>query len=184
MSMSKIPGTAILLIGRSGVGKTSLVEGVLKDVPNLFQPVPGTTTRSPRSGEEKLHHFVDRETFTRWKNEGAFAAHFTFQGNEYGTRREDWERALLKGPVIATSSPLLIEQLKQYIETIFIIKIQPEGDWTPRAGREEGDEVQGIETCAVDYTVKNHFPKGFEMALGEVKAFIVNVLHTKPLLSE
>ncbi len=54
----------------------------------------------------------------------------------------------------------------------------------PRAGREESDEVQGIETCVVDYTVKNHFPEGFEVALGEVKAFIVNVLHTKPLLSE
>ncbi len=169
--MKKIPGRAILLIGESGSGKTSLVEALIRSHPERYQHVPGTTTRPRRDGEDAFHHFVTLEVFARLIAADAFAARFSFNGHEYGTQRQDWEQALALGCVVATSSPALIEQLHNHIERIAVVKIRPNGTWTRRAGREGIDAQQEIDRHPADFVLDNMFPDGFDQAFAALKSF-------------
>ncbi len=169
--MKKLSGHAILLIGESGSGKTSLAEALIRSRPERYQHIPGTTTRPRREGEEAFHHFITPEAFARLVDADAFAAHFSFNGHEYGTQRQDWERALALGCVVATSSPVLVDQLRNHIERIAVVKIRTGGTWVRRIGREGIDAEQVIERYPADLILDNVFPDRFDQAFAVLKSF-------------
>ncbi len=169
--MKKLPGHAILLIGESGSGKSSLAEALIHSRPERYQHIPGTTTRPRREGEEAFHHFITPEAFARLVEADAFVARFSFNGHAYGTQRQDWEQALARGCVVATSSPALVDQLRHHIERIAVVKIRPSGTWIRRTGREGIDADQGAEAYHADLILDNIFPNGFQSALASLQAF-------------
>ena len=86
--------TPILVItGPSGVGKGTLIKGLLELVPGLELAV-SATTRRPREGEVNGvdYHFLSAEDFDRRVAAGEFVEHAEYAGNRYGTLRSELER--------------------------------------------------------------------------------------------
>jgi len=87
-------GTPIVVItGPSGVGKGTLIKGLLERVPGL-QLAVSATTREPRPGEVngRDYHFLTEEDFDRRVAAGEFVEHAVYAGNRYGTLRSELAR--------------------------------------------------------------------------------------------
>jgi guanylate kinase len=87
-------GTPIVVVtGPSGVGKGTLIKGLLERVPGL-QLAVSATTREPRPGEVngRDYHFLSEEDFDRRVAAGEFVEHAVYAGNRYGTLRSELAR--------------------------------------------------------------------------------------------
>ena len=83
----------VVITGPSGVGKGTLIRGLLREVPGL-QLAVSATTRAPREGE--LHgvdyHFLNFGDFERRVADGEFVEHAEYAGNHYGTLKSELSR--------------------------------------------------------------------------------------------
>jgi len=81
-------GRLIVISGPSGVGKTTVGEGLLHD-PRFGRAVTATT-RAPRPGEVdgRDYLFLDEAAFRADLAAGRFLEHATVHGNLYGTPRD------------------------------------------------------------------------------------------------
>ncbi len=69
---SNVPGTLVILVGGTGVGKGELMKCVLAEVPWLGH-ARSWTSREQREGEANhAYHFVTQEVFERMINDGQF----------------------------------------------------------------------------------------------------------------
>ena len=93
---------AFVITGPSGVGKGTLIRGVMDRVGDLELSV-SATTRPPRVGEVDGvdYHFLTRQQFDRRVAAGEFLEHADYAGNHYGTLRSELEDRLRAGrPVV------------------------------------------------------------------------------------
>jgi guanylate kinase len=90
-----MPGNLFVVVAPSGAGKTSLVNKLLEQEPNVRLSV-SYTTRAPREGEVDGHdyHFVDRAMFEKMIAARDFLEHANVYGNYYGTSRRWIEKEL------------------------------------------------------------------------------------------
>jgi guanylate kinase len=91
-----------VITGPSGVGKGTLIRGLLERVPELELSV-SATTRAPRPGEAggTDYHFMTTDEFDRHVSAGDFVEHATYSGNRYGTLRSELEERVRDGiPVV------------------------------------------------------------------------------------
>jgi guanylate kinase len=91
-----------VITGPSGVGKGTLIRGLMERLPQLELSV-SATTRSPRPGERGGvdYHFLDREEFERRVDAGEFVEHADYAGRSYGTLRSELEERVRVGtPVV------------------------------------------------------------------------------------
>jgi guanylate kinase len=88
----------IVLAGPSGVGKGSIVRGLLERDPKLWFSV-SMNTRPPRSGERQGvdYWFVDRAEFERRRDEGGFLEWFEVYDDLKGTPRAPVDEHLAAG---------------------------------------------------------------------------------------
>lgn len=91
----------IVITGPSGVGKGTLIRGLLERIPELELSV-SATTRAPRPGErDGIHyHFLAPEKFEAHVQAGDFLEHATYSGHRYGTLRAEVERRLAAGRAV------------------------------------------------------------------------------------
>ncbi len=91
----------LVVSGPSGVGKTSLVQELLKESPDIVCPI-SYTTRAPRPGETdgENYHFVDKPHFSRMVAAGEFLEHANVFGNQYGTASNSVRSALGHGKTV------------------------------------------------------------------------------------
>jgi guanylate kinase len=92
-------GRVFVITGPSGVGKGTLIRGLLERVPGLELSV-SATTRPPRPGERDGvdYHFLSEEEFNRRVPAGEFVEHASYSGHQYGTLRSELERHLPEAP--------------------------------------------------------------------------------------
>jgi len=91
-----------VITGPSGVGKGTLIRGLLEEVPELELSV-SATTRPPRPGERDGvdYHFLTPEAFERHVAAGEFLEHASYSGNRYGTLRSEVEKRVREGRPVA-----------------------------------------------------------------------------------
>jgi guanylate kinase len=91
-----------VITGPSGVGKGTLIRGVMERLPALELSV-SATTRAPRPGEQdgRDYHFLSPEEFERRVQAGDFVEHADYAGRRYGTLRGELEQRVRSGvPVV------------------------------------------------------------------------------------
>lgn len=90
-----------VITGPSGVGKGTLIRGLLERVPGLQLSV-SATTRAPRPGERdgSDYHFLSDEEFERRAVAGEFVEHATYSGRRYGTLESELERRIADGSAV------------------------------------------------------------------------------------
>jgi guanylate kinase len=91
-----------VITGPSGVGKGTLIRGLMERVPRLELSV-SATTRAPRPGERDGvdYHFLASDEFERHVQTGDFVEHADYAGRRYGTLRSELEKRLASGaPVV------------------------------------------------------------------------------------
>lgn len=91
----------LVLVGPSGVGKSTLIEALMKRYPGEFEFSISSTTRLPRVGESHGVHyyFITREEFMRKIEEGEFVEHCEVHNNMYGTSRTAVRNIFEKGKI-------------------------------------------------------------------------------------
>jgi guanylate kinase len=91
-----------VITGPSGVGKGTLIRGLMERLPQLELSV-SATTRAPRPGEQDGidYHFLSNEEFEHHVQDGDFVEHADYAGRRYGTLRSELEQRVAEGvPVV------------------------------------------------------------------------------------
>lgn len=106
MTMGK--ARAFVITGPSGVGKGTLIRGLLERVPGL-EPSVSATTRGRRPGERDRvdYYFLTREEFDDRVGDGAFLEHAAYSGNRYGTLRAE-----------------VVQRLERHVPVVLEIEVQ------------------------------------------------------------
>lgn len=94
-------GTLVVISGPSGVGKGTVVDMLLKKLPDAVLSV-SCTTRAPREGESdgKSYFFISKETFLKMIDEKGFLEYSNHFENYYGTPRFFVEQKLAEGKTV------------------------------------------------------------------------------------
>lgn len=91
-------GKLIVLSGPSGVGKSTVVQRLMAQNPNLQFSVSATTRpMRPSDVEGKTYYFVSRDTFEAMIADKQFFEYAEFVGNYYGTPIAPIDAALSEG---------------------------------------------------------------------------------------
>lgn len=91
-----------VITGPSGVGKGTLIRGLMERLPKLELSV-SATTRAPRPGERDGvdYHFLSRREFDRRVAQDDFVEHADYAGRSYGTLRSELVDRVREGvPVV------------------------------------------------------------------------------------
>jgi len=116
-----------VVTGPSGVGKGTLVRGLLEQVPELELSV-SATTRKPRAGERDGvdYHFLTPDEFKRRVAEGDFLEHATYSDNRYGTLRSEVERRRGQGrPVVLEIEVQGARQVRETATDAVLVFVAP-----------------------------------------------------------
>jgi guanylate kinase len=116
-----------VITGPSGVGKGTLIRGLLERVPGLELSV-SATTRDPRPGERHGvdYHFMDSEEFDRRARNGEFVEHADYSGSRYGTLRSELDRRLADGiPVVLEIEVQGARQVREAMPEALAVFIAP-----------------------------------------------------------
>jgi guanylate kinase len=87
-----------VITGPSGVGKGTLIRGLMERLPQLELSV-SATTRPERPGEQDGidYHFLAPEEFERLVQESGFVEHADYAGRRYGTLRDELDGRVRAG---------------------------------------------------------------------------------------
>jgi guanylate kinase len=116
-----------VITGPSGVGKGTLIRGLLERIPEL-QLSTSATTRNPRPGEQDGidYHFLTPHQFAEQVQAGDFVEHATYSGNMYGTLRSELERRAQAGnPVVLEIEVQGARQVREAIPESVAVFIAP-----------------------------------------------------------
>ncbi len=116
-----------VITGPSGVGKGTLIRGLLERVPELELSI-SATTRPPRPGEQdgRDYHFLTEEEFARRVSRGDFVEHAAYSGHRYGTLRSELEQRLRAGrPVVLEIEVQGARQVREAMPEAVAVFIAP-----------------------------------------------------------
>jgi guanylate kinase len=116
-----------VITGPSGVGKGTLIRGLLDRVPELELSV-SATTRKPRPGERDgvEYHFMTDPEFDEHLSAGDFVEHASYSGNRYGTLRSELDRRLRAGvPVVLEIEVQGARQVRKALPDAVAVFIAP-----------------------------------------------------------
>ena len=181
-----------ILLGSSGVGKSTVQESLLaeKDL-GLLRAIT-TTTRAPRPGdvEGENFYFVTPEVFTEMIKDNAFVECVETFGRSYGTTHKELDGKLAQAPVLITTDMRGARSIKSLYPNTHIIYLDaPREDLVRRIEERPGTTPEDMErrikrmdeekagAHEADIIFQN--PDGqFEETLAQVRSFISQQLNS------
>jgi guanylate kinase len=174
-----------VITGPSGVGKGTLIRGLLDRVPGLELAV-SATTRKPRPGERDGvdYHFLSDAEFDRLVADGGFVEHATYSGNRYGTLRSELDERLARSTGVVLEIELQgARQIRASMPEAVQIFISPPSREALRArlvGRGTDDQAQveeRLRTAEAELAAQDEFAHvvvndRLEHALDELAAIV------------
>ena len=171
--------------GAAGTGKDSVVSALRKAHPEIEKTV-SATTRSPRPGEQEGvdYYYRTKEPFQQLIDQDEVVEHNFFNGNYYGTLKEEVNKRLNAGKlvvmVIDVHGAANIRRMYPGATTIFLLPPSTQELERRLRGRHTDDEqkicerlAQARRECALaytyDYVVINDDP---DVAAKELDAII------------
>jgi guanylate kinase len=154
-----------VITGPSGVGKGTLIRGLLERVPRLGLSV-SATTRAPRPGETQGvdYHFLSPEEFEQRVADGEFVEHATYSGRRYGTLRSELEGRLRRGePVVLEIEVQGARQVRDSMPEALQVFIAPPSREALRArlvgrGTDTSDQVDArLQTAEGELEAQSEF---------------------------
>lgn len=138
-----------VITGPSGVGKGTLIRGLMACLPKLQLSV-SATTRAPRPGESDgvEYHFMTAEQFENHVRAGDFVEHADYAGRRYGTLRSELEDRIAHGhPVVLEIEVQGARQIRQTMPDATQVFIAPPSIEALRnrlvgRGTDDGQEVE------------------------------------------
>lgn len=176
----------LVLSSPSGAGKTTIARRLRDDDKGIEMSI-SHTTRPKRNGEKdgKDYHFVDREIFTRMRDQGEFLEWAVVFDNYYGTTLKPVEHALAAGRDVLfdvdwQGAQSLRDDSPDDVVTVFILP--PSGKALERRLTERAQDAPEIVAARMrgasneiqhwgeyDYVVINH---DIDQALAAVRAIL------------
>jgi guanylate kinase len=183
-----VPGVArvFVITGPSGVGKGTLIRGLMQRIPRLELSV-SATTRPARPGEHDGvdYHFLDPEEFERRVRAGEFVEHADYAGRRYGTLRSELEGRVRAGvPAVLEIEVQGARQVRAAMPEALQVFIAPPSPQTLRErllarGTDDPAEVERRLRAAQDelraqpefahVVVNDHLPDALEELAGIVE---------------
>jgi len=138
-----------VITGPSGVGKGTLIRGLMERLPQLELSV-SATTRAPRPGERDgvEYHFLTREAFDGKVTTGEFVEHADYAGRSYGTLRSELQARVDAGvPVVLEIEVQGARQVRAAMPDAVQVFIAPPSLQALRTrlvgrGTDDGEEVE------------------------------------------
>ncbi len=181
------PGTLYTISAPSGAGKTSLVNALVAQCPDIVASI-SYTTRSPRPGEQNgvNYHFVDTEQFIAMVNHGDFLEHARVFDNYYGTSKTWVQETLRHGQDVILEidwqGALQIRRLLPESRGIFILPPSRAALRERLTRRGQDDQAIIAKRVAQAQEEMSHYVEAdylilntdFDVALRELQAVIIS----------
>jgi len=178
-------GNLFIISAASGAGKTTLVNALLTQDPQVKLSI-SFTTRKPRPGEAEgeHYHFVDEATFIEMLNQGEFLESAHVHGSRYGTAQKTVYQALNNGQDILLEIDWQgAEQVRHlYPDAVSIFILPPSLEALEQRLRGRGQDSEDViarrlaaareemsHVAEFDYVTINDI---FEVALQDLQAII------------
>ena len=185
MSAAKI----LLIIGPTAVGKSSLIDRVLKEFPQVVDIIT-YTTRQPREGESEgnPYHFVSEAKFKKLLADRFFIEWAHVHGRMYGTPRDQVERAAKAGKIVIADIDVQGAKtvMTEFPQTVTIFLKPPSIEalrqrFISRGVTGPSDLDKRLESAAKELAQADHFKHvlindDFEDTLGQIRKIIENML--------
>jgi len=118
----------VVLASPSGGGKTTIARTILERYPAKYGYSVSATTRRPRLDEKEgeAYHFLTREEFADWREQGRFVETAEYAGEWYGTLKSEVEKVLASGRHVLLDIEVVgAQQVRQTYPNAVMIFILP-----------------------------------------------------------
>lgn len=118
----------VVLASPSGGGKTTIARTILERYPAKYGYSVSATTRRPRLDEKEgeAYHFLTREEFADWRQQGRFVETAEYAGEWYGTLNSEVEKVLASGRHVLLDIEVVgAQQVRQTYPNAVMIFILP-----------------------------------------------------------
>jgi guanylate kinase len=184
-----VPAGLTVLSGPSGVGKSTVVQAIRRDCPQVWLSV-SVTTRRPRPGEQhgREYYFIGEREFREMAESGQLLEWARFAGNYYGTPRAPLAERLQAGvPGLLEVDVVGARQVRQAVPEALLVFLAPPS-WDELVRRLSGRETepaavieQRLEAARTELRAESEFDITLvNTSVGEVCAQLVALMTAQP----
>jgi guanylate kinase len=184
-----VPAGLTVLSGPSGVGKSTVVQAIRRDCPQVWLSV-SVTTRRPRPGEKhgREYYFVGEREFEEMAESGQLLEWARFAGHYYGTPRDPVAERIRAGtPSLLEVDVVGARQVRHAIPDSLLVFLAPPS-WdelvrrlTRRETEPAGVIEQRLEAARAELSAESEFDVTLvNTSVGDVCAQLVALITAQP----